>query len=274
MAIASKNQCAFPGCDHPLLNQEGIYIAELCHIEAAEPGGPRFNAEQSDEERRSSDNLLFLCHRHHKETDDENEYPVSRLKKIKRDHEQLPEVGFNHELLLRRVEQVAEEQAQILQAIQGHSGVARSLPNYAIKTSDLRPSWTPEQGRFYESGANDDSGFKFMMKDGWLHVEQKLQDGAVAYYEINEEGSVRQSHFPYPINEYRVVISPSVVMRKEPVEPSLGNRAVRTVLKWSLGDVVEHFVGDQLIGVDCNARCLVNHKERLISIVEPRTSQP
>lgn len=57
LAIRSKNQCAFPGCDQPLLGLTGDYIAELCHIEAAEPGGPRFNPQQSDEERRSYNNL-------------------------------------------------------------------------------------------------------------------------------------------------------------------------------------------------------------------------
>ena len=34
------------------------------------PQGERFNAEQSDEERRSYDNLLLLCYQHHIETDD------------------------------------------------------------------------------------------------------------------------------------------------------------------------------------------------------------
>src|SRR2546423_15165752 len=92
LSIVSKNKCAFPGCDHPILNLAGDYVAELCHIEAAEPGGPRFNPTQSDQERVSRDNLLFLCHAHHKETDNESVYTVARLKEIKRTHEILPAV--------------------------------------------------------------------------------------------------------------------------------------------------------------------------------------
>ena len=41
----------------------------------------------TNEERRSYDNLMLMCHYHHVETDDVNEYPVEKMKKIKRDHE-------------------------------------------------------------------------------------------------------------------------------------------------------------------------------------------
>ena len=113
LAIRSRNQCAFPGCDHPLLDADAVYVAELCHIEAAEPGGERYNPNQSDEQRRKASNLLFLCHKHHKITDDVELYPVSRLQQIKREHEALPEVVFNAELLLERLEEVRAEQSKI-----------------------------------------------------------------------------------------------------------------------------------------------------------------
>lgn len=90
----SGNQCAFPGCVHPIFNDKGLYIAQLCHIEAALPGGPRYNENQSEEERNGIDNLLFLCHRHHKETDDIDEFSVEKLKHIKANHEkQFTEAG-------------------------------------------------------------------------------------------------------------------------------------------------------------------------------------
>lgn len=87
----SWNRCAYPGCDHPIFNDKGIYIAQLCHIEAAMPGGPRYNVNQSEEERNGLDNLLFMCHRHHKETD---AFSVEKLKHIKTNHEkQFTEAG-------------------------------------------------------------------------------------------------------------------------------------------------------------------------------------
>jgi hypothetical protein len=86
--VRSGNECAFPGCEHPIFNDKGLYIAQLCHIKAANKGGPRYDETQTDEERRAPSNLLFMCHRHHKETDNEKEYSVEKLTKIKRNHEQ------------------------------------------------------------------------------------------------------------------------------------------------------------------------------------------
>lgn len=82
--MLSGNECAYPDCNHPIFNDEGLYIAELCHIYAAEKRGQRFNEAQTDEERRSPNNLLFMCHRHHKETD---HLTADELRIIKKDHE-------------------------------------------------------------------------------------------------------------------------------------------------------------------------------------------
>lgn len=85
----SGNQCAFPGCTQPLINDKNKFIAQVCHIEAASEDGERYNPEGNDEYRRSYDNLLILCYPHHIETNDVDEYPAERLLKIKREHEQL-----------------------------------------------------------------------------------------------------------------------------------------------------------------------------------------
>jgi hypothetical protein len=76
----SGNLCAFPGCDQILVNRDGVFVTEVCHIEAAETGGPRFNPAQTNEGCRAFENLMLLCHRHHVETDDIEAYPVERLK--------------------------------------------------------------------------------------------------------------------------------------------------------------------------------------------------
>ena len=266
LAILSKNKCAFPGCDHPILSPQGVYIAELCHIYAAEPGGQRYNPAQSDEERRDPENLLFLCHQHHKETDDEVRYPAERLREIKLAHEALPAVVFNSDLLLRRIEEVIAEQAAI-RKILGSAPAPSVGETYSIVGPELQESWTPEVGRFYETWTGPKTRFKYMMRDGWLHVEQQLEDGAIAYYEVNEAGTVRNSRMPHPINEYRVVIPDDLVLRKEEVASDIGTRAIRTTLKWSKGTVTEHFVGNQFAGVDCGARCSIDQKARTITVL-------
>ena len=83
----SGNVCAFPGCNHELVTARNIFVGQLCHIEAARPGGQRYNSTSTDEERRSTENLLLLCYRHHKETDDVSAYDAHALRAMKHLHE-------------------------------------------------------------------------------------------------------------------------------------------------------------------------------------------
>ncbi|WP_145860819.1 tetratricopeptide repeat protein [Pedobacter suwonensis] len=81
------NECAFPGCQHPVYSVKNKLIAQVCHIESAAEGGERFNPDSSNEERRGFNNLLVLCYEHHIETDDVAEYPTDRMRQIKSEHE-------------------------------------------------------------------------------------------------------------------------------------------------------------------------------------------
>lgn len=83
----SGNQCAYPGCTHELVTARNQFVGQICHIEAANPGGPRFNPLSTDEERRSALNLLVMCYQHHKETDDTVRFPPETLRDFKRQHE-------------------------------------------------------------------------------------------------------------------------------------------------------------------------------------------
>ncbi|AZQ83112.1 hypothetical protein EKO29_02995 [Colwellia sp. Arc7-635] len=143
LSILSKNQCAFDDCEHTILNEKGEYIAQLCHIEAAAEGGERYNKNQSDEERRSESNLMFLCHAHHKETDNEKIYTVDILKEMKIRHESLPEVVFNSDLLMKKVQKVLEEQGSIKSILEGFSKNG-DLKNYPINGPDFQEAWTPK----------------------------------------------------------------------------------------------------------------------------------
>lgn len=63
-------------------------MGEISHIKASQPGGPRHDQSQTDEQRNGFDNLLLLCPTHHKVVDDDPEsYTVERLVKMKMQHE-------------------------------------------------------------------------------------------------------------------------------------------------------------------------------------------
>jgi len=103
--VRSGNECAFPNCNHPIFNDDGLYVAQLCHIMAANVGGQRYDKNQTNEQRRAPENLLFMCHRHHKETDS---LKKDKLFEIKQNHEsQFTESGkkISNEML----EQISRE---------------------------------------------------------------------------------------------------------------------------------------------------------------------
>jgi hypothetical protein len=83
----SGNVCAFPGCNHELVTSRNIFVGQVCHIEAANPGGQRYNQNSNDDDRRSFANLMLLCYRHHKETDDTAAFNVLSLRTMKYEHE-------------------------------------------------------------------------------------------------------------------------------------------------------------------------------------------
>jgi hypothetical protein len=83
----SGNFCAFPGCDQKIFDEQGNLIGEICHIEAANPDGERYNFAQSDQERASFENLIVLCANHHKVTNNVSIYTVASLKTMKTSHE-------------------------------------------------------------------------------------------------------------------------------------------------------------------------------------------
>jgi len=91
----SGNKCAFPECSVPMVDKKGTLLGQICHIEAASKGGERFNSSQTDEERRSFDNLLLLCPTHHVVTNNVSVYTAADMHKIKRKHEaQAKEYAF------------------------------------------------------------------------------------------------------------------------------------------------------------------------------------
>jgi hypothetical protein len=86
----SGNRCAFPNCNLPVSDGRTL-LGQAAHIKAEKPGGPRYDAKQTSEERRSFENLILLCPIHHKVVDDDPDaYTVEHLVKMKGRHEAKP----------------------------------------------------------------------------------------------------------------------------------------------------------------------------------------
>jgi hypothetical protein len=135
----SGNVCAFPGCTHELVTSKNLFVAQICHIEAANPGGQRFNPNATDEQRRSFENLLVLCYKHHKETDDVTVYDVNALRAIKHQHESKHgEKPFKvNESFLHRVESEMQTYWNKIAVANTESHVA---PDFAVKLNVTLPA--------------------------------------------------------------------------------------------------------------------------------------
>lgn len=85
----SGNQCAFPSCTERVYNlEEDVLLGEMCHINAVNPNGARYNSELPIDEINSFDNILLLCPNHHAFIDKNAEkYDSSALREMKANHE-------------------------------------------------------------------------------------------------------------------------------------------------------------------------------------------
>ena len=90
----SGNQCAFPNCNKVLVNQNNALDSNICHIEAANSDGERYNLNMSDKERADYDNLILLCREHH----DVTKYTVDVLQNMKKNHEQIIRERITHQI--------------------------------------------------------------------------------------------------------------------------------------------------------------------------------
>lgn len=85
----SGNQCAFPGCKIPIIEDSGIISGNICHISAQNKNGPRFDPELSEKEKNDYENLVLLCSRHHQIVDKQADvYDVDTICEMKKIHEE------------------------------------------------------------------------------------------------------------------------------------------------------------------------------------------
>lgn len=88
----AAGRCEFDGCnknvlEHPLTLRTGNY-AQMAHVVAFRPDGPRGGEGVRPPDINSVANLMLLCPQCHKEIDDHpTKYPRARLEGFKREHE-------------------------------------------------------------------------------------------------------------------------------------------------------------------------------------------
>jgi hypothetical protein len=88
----SGNECSFPGCGQPLVDERNLFVGEVCHINAVKDTEARYDATKTDEELRGYENLILLCHAHHVRIDSlAAEYDLAALQAMRAQHEKTVE---------------------------------------------------------------------------------------------------------------------------------------------------------------------------------------
>jgi hypothetical protein len=91
----AAGRCAFPDCRKECIivglnPATPVLTAEIAHIIASSDDGPRGDSSFPEAERDRYNNLLLLCHEHHRLVDDEDnfqDYPATMIRRWKQDHE-------------------------------------------------------------------------------------------------------------------------------------------------------------------------------------------
>ncbi|RYG35790.1 MAG: hypothetical protein EON93_06065 [Burkholderiales bacterium] len=111
--LLSGNMCAMPGCPTVLITSEGVMVGDVCHLAAAEFGGPRFQSNMTNEDRRKATNLMLMCKIHHKIIDSQPaKFSLAKLRDMKKAHEaRFKEIGQT--LQQRFVEQFADNTDEV-----------------------------------------------------------------------------------------------------------------------------------------------------------------
>jgi len=119
------NTCSHPSCQESLLGRETVNLSEICHIEALNPGGPRYNSDPTieDKDRNDYPNLMLLCKNHHgiiDETDAASNplYSVIQLKAMKQAHEDAFEVSCSSAFVVKSPSLIAK----VIKNLSSHLG--------------------------------------------------------------------------------------------------------------------------------------------------------
>lgn len=182
----SYNQCALPHCDERFADPRWpSVLAEICHIHGLRRTSARYVPGLTAEELNSYDNLLLLCRNCHAKVDDlvPDEYPVDRLREIKRAHER----HQNRERAWCSDQELAIYITRLAEAV----GLTFSDPQPTSVKSEMQTArgkvkwWNAEKGFGFlsqQDGSDVFAHFSAVQMDGY----KNLKEGQDVAFEIQQ----------------------------------------------------------------------------------------
>lgn len=131
------NTCSHPDCNERLVSTN-YNISDICHIEALNKGGLRYNPDSNDRERNDYPNLILLCKNHHGIIDAEYSdgsplYSVAQLKDMKQVHEDAFEASRSSAFVVKSSSLIAK----VIKNLSSHLGQPKpSRTTHAFEIDD------------------------------------------------------------------------------------------------------------------------------------------
>jgi hypothetical protein len=170
----SASMCNYPGCGKVITTAKSSKESNICHIEALNEGGYRYNQNMTPKERNDYNNLILLCVTHHELIDNSSDFSVQMLKDMKKTHEfniskKLNEDIYKNPTILAEILNIISE---------------NDIENF--KDTPVKNATSPEEKIDY----NDIKSYKLIIDD--LKIFQgKLN---TIYIELEKAGSYRISN--------------------------------------------------------------------------------
>jgi len=136
---------------------------------------------------------------------------------------------------------------------------------------DHPDGFLPEQGVFYHYPIDNGATIDYVVKGNLAYLTYTFPDGAEAYYEVDENGSVKYGKFPYPLGEYKFDIPNRLILeQKTQVSETISTTQIR--LKWGGHITIIDDLQNNNRRLDIQTPFSVDHSKRIIKIINPKRS--
>lgn len=125
-----------------------------------------------------------------------------------------------------------------------------------------------EFGKKYKIQIESGASINYMLTNELAYVEYIFEDGATAYYEVDYSGSVRDSKFPYPLEEYQINFSEKSLIERKIMNLPNGN--LQEIMRFRWGKYLSIIKNSQgrVLNMDAQCRIEVDHRNKKITIME------
>ncbi|MEC0126526.1 hypothetical protein [Paenibacillus pabuli] len=123
-----------------------------------------------------------------------------------------------------------------------------------------------EFNKKYKMDFINGASINYMLNQELIYVEYVFEDGATAYYEVDYSGAVRNSKFPYPLEQYEIVIPEGMLVDKQVIEFLNGNIHEKFIFRWGKHFTTVKDKQGNILKIDAEVEVEVDHRNKKINI--------